>query len=338
MGGHPLNKPILAMAATADGKGYWEVASDGGIFTFGDAGFYGSLGGVPQSRLIVGMAGTADGKGYWLTNSNGAVTTFGDAPYWGSAPQFLVEPVVGIARATGNGTFSGGPYPAGSYGYDISNFQCPQAGAQFPPPPHTIGIVEVVGQSFGAVNQCLAPEAAWAAGGLNLYVFVTFGTSATLAEGACNDYAPDTLAVQACNFGFAMALDAFGKAQRSGINTGVAWWLDVEGDPSWSGDLGANAALVRGAIDGLHSENLNNVGIYASPGVWNSIVGNYQPAVPYWAAWWQHPPALTCTDVRSSFPAARLPSGPVEVVQYSSPSFPLALGGMNTNYDNDYAC
>ena len=25
------------MAATPDGKGYWLVASDGGIFTFGDA-------------------------------------------------------------------------------------------------------------------------------------------------------------------------------------------------------------------------------------------------------------------------------------------------------------
>jgi hypothetical protein len=28
----PLNKPIVGMASTPDGKGYWEVASDGGIF------------------------------------------------------------------------------------------------------------------------------------------------------------------------------------------------------------------------------------------------------------------------------------------------------------------
>jgi hypothetical protein len=26
-----------------DGKGYWLVASDGGVFTFGDAGFFGSV-------------------------------------------------------------------------------------------------------------------------------------------------------------------------------------------------------------------------------------------------------------------------------------------------------
>ena len=35
------------MAATPDGKGYWFVASDGGIFAYGDAGFYGSTGGMP---------------------------------------------------------------------------------------------------------------------------------------------------------------------------------------------------------------------------------------------------------------------------------------------------
>ncbi len=34
------------MAATPDGRGYWLVASDGGIFTFGDAPFYGSAGGL----------------------------------------------------------------------------------------------------------------------------------------------------------------------------------------------------------------------------------------------------------------------------------------------------
>ena len=37
-----LNKPIVGMAATPDGDGYWLVASDGGIFSFGDAAFYGS--------------------------------------------------------------------------------------------------------------------------------------------------------------------------------------------------------------------------------------------------------------------------------------------------------
>ncbi|MHB1763526.1 MAG: hypothetical protein ACYCS4_12450, partial [Acidimicrobiales bacterium] len=43
-------------SATPDGKGYWEVASDGGIFAFGDAGYYGSMGGQPLAKPVVGIA------------------------------------------------------------------------------------------------------------------------------------------------------------------------------------------------------------------------------------------------------------------------------------------
>ena len=45
-----LNKPIVGMAATPDGNGYWLVASDGGIFNYGDAGFYGSTGRHPAEQ------------------------------------------------------------------------------------------------------------------------------------------------------------------------------------------------------------------------------------------------------------------------------------------------
>jgi hypothetical protein len=45
------------MAATPDGNGYWLVASDGGIFSFGDARFHGSTGGIHLNQPIVGMSG-----------------------------------------------------------------------------------------------------------------------------------------------------------------------------------------------------------------------------------------------------------------------------------------
>ncbi len=32
---------------TADNGGYWEVAADGGVFSFGNATFYGSMGDKP---------------------------------------------------------------------------------------------------------------------------------------------------------------------------------------------------------------------------------------------------------------------------------------------------
>ena len=61
-------------------------------------------------------------------------------------------------------------------------------------------------------------------------------------------------------------------------------------------------------------------------------MGNNTPAVPYWAADWGPNPTTTCQGVKSQF--SGLPAGPVQMVQYSSPSSVTPYGGMNTNYDN----
>jgi hypothetical protein len=47
---------IVGIASTPDGKGYWLVGADGGVFTFGDAQFYGSMGGKHLNRPVVGGA------------------------------------------------------------------------------------------------------------------------------------------------------------------------------------------------------------------------------------------------------------------------------------------
>ncbi len=54
----------------------WLVATDGGIFSFGDAQFYGSSGATALNKPIVGMAGTPDGGGYWLVASDGGIFAF----------------------------------------------------------------------------------------------------------------------------------------------------------------------------------------------------------------------------------------------------------------------
>jgi hypothetical protein len=110
--------PIVGMAATADGRGYWMVSSSGRAYAFGDAtkvrgvtpsrsvagivaaprgGYWlfstsgnvyrsagaGWFGSVAAQRVrkpaIVGMASTADGRGYWLVSTGGRVYSFGDA-------------------------------------------------------------------------------------------------------------------------------------------------------------------------------------------------------------------------------------------------------------------
>ena len=77
--------------------GYWQVASDGGIFTFGAVGFYGSTGAMRLNKPIVGMAGTPDHRGYWLVASDGGVFAFGDAGFYGSTGNIVLnKPIVGM--------------------------------------------------------------------------------------------------------------------------------------------------------------------------------------------------------------------------------------------------
>jgi len=94
----PLSSVITGMAPTPDGKGYWLVGADGGVFAFGDAPFLGSLGALELAGPIVAMAPTPDGKGYWLAALDGGVFALGDAGYYGSmGAARLAHPVVGMA-------------------------------------------------------------------------------------------------------------------------------------------------------------------------------------------------------------------------------------------------
>jgi beta-glucanase (GH16 family) len=77
-------EPIVGAVATASGNGYWLVDSNGGVFGFGDALFYGSTAGEHLNAPIVGIAATPSGDGYWLVSADGGVFGFGDARFYGS--------------------------------------------------------------------------------------------------------------------------------------------------------------------------------------------------------------------------------------------------------------
>jgi hypothetical protein len=86
------------MVSTPDGGGYWLVGSDGGVFSFGDATFYGSMAGHKLAAPAVGMTTSGDAKGYWLVGADGGVFAFGDAQFEGSTGgKVLAAPVVGAA-------------------------------------------------------------------------------------------------------------------------------------------------------------------------------------------------------------------------------------------------
>jgi uncharacterized protein YkwD len=100
-----LHRAIVDISATPSGNGYWLVATDGGIFAYGDARFFGSTGSVRLNQPIVGIAAIPTGNGYWLAASDGGIFAFGDARFFGSTGAMrLNRPIVGIAATpTGNG-------------------------------------------------------------------------------------------------------------------------------------------------------------------------------------------------------------------------------------------
>ena len=81
-----------APPASPPTHGYWLVGSDGGIFTFGSAQFYGSTGSLHLQRPVVGIVPTADRGGYWLDASDGGVFSFGDTQFFGSIPGLGLHP------------------------------------------------------------------------------------------------------------------------------------------------------------------------------------------------------------------------------------------------------
>jgi hypothetical protein len=97
--GMELNRPIVGMSTPATGAlGFWLVATDGGVFSFGDARFHGSTGNIRLNKPIVGMASTRSGQGYWLVASDGGIFAFGDAVFHGSTGDIrLNQPIVGMA-------------------------------------------------------------------------------------------------------------------------------------------------------------------------------------------------------------------------------------------------
>jgi hypothetical protein len=87
-----------AAQAAAAPSGCWMVASDGGIFAFGDAKFYGSTGAIKLNQPITGMAASPTGAGYWLVASDGGIFAFGDAKFYGSTGAIkLNRPITGMA-------------------------------------------------------------------------------------------------------------------------------------------------------------------------------------------------------------------------------------------------
>ncbi|MEW6474128.1 MAG: N-acetylmuramoyl-L-alanine amidase [Actinomycetota bacterium] len=105
--------PIVAIAASPDGQGYWLLGRDGGVFSFG-VPFYGSVVERRPYEKAVDLRATDSGAGYYVTGSDGAVFAFGDADPRREQPAGGPDTVVDVAfRPTAGRPPAPAPGPPG---------------------------------------------------------------------------------------------------------------------------------------------------------------------------------------------------------------------------------
>jgi len=184
----------VGMAATADGRGYWLVAADGGIFAFGDAPFLGSMGGKYLRSPIVGMAATADGRGYWLVAADGGIFTFGDAPFLGSMGESsLNASIAGMAPTLdGQGYWLVGS-DGGVFTYGDASYQGSLGGS-----PAATPVAAIVAAASGSGYWLLDPEG-WNSSFATPAPNGTFPGSEAIVAAAASQVQPDPDKGYYCN-------------------------------------------------------------------------------------------------------------------------------------------
>jgi len=126
LAGFTLDAPIVAAASTTTGAGYWLLGSDGGVFSFGDAEFHGSLRSAGRGLSVaqelgevqdilkvlsyngevraVDIVAASDTSGYWIVLANGRLIEFGGTGRVVTPPVELAAPAVQLVpNPTGQG-------------------------------------------------------------------------------------------------------------------------------------------------------------------------------------------------------------------------------------------
>jgi len=128
---------------------YRLVASDGGIFNFGQSSFHGSAGNLHLNSPIVATAATADQQGYYEVAADGGIFTYGDAGFFGSeGGKKISAPIVGMgADAAGylligadGATYSFGDVPPVPSGQVPAHLAAPIVGGAGMNAPSMFGI------------------------------------------------------------------------------------------------------------------------------------------------------------------------------------------------------
>lgn len=189
------------------------------------------------------------------------------------------------------------PAPAEeAIGYDISY---PQCGDAYPESP-AFGIVGVNGGRVFSQNPCLGvgdepSQLEWAGEDAELYFntgnpgprLSRFWPSGQAEPRACDTRSQrgeDTLDCayvygwNAAEYAYRNALRAFvelewADADADRLPGDTTIWLDVEPANSWRDDRRLNVATLEGAVAYLESMEVDRIGFYSTPRLWNRITG-----------------------------------------------------------------
>jgi hypothetical protein len=177
------------------------------------------------------------------------------------------------------------PRDPGVLGGDVSWPQCP-AGMGIPhkvstgaPMPTDAAEYVVIGLTNGPgfhANPCLADQVAWVKERKLLvaaYSVISWPDDATQQQYGGLRQA-----------GYAQAQFNIASMNAVGLDSPIVW-LDIEHVPfyDWSTDPAANAEVVLGAAQGYVDAGYR-VGVYSTPHLWQSVVGDLSLGVPEWRA------------------------------------------------------
>jgi hypothetical protein len=108
LGGTPPSSPVVNVAPSVDGAGYWMLEANGTVKSFGDAPVAqpgnASPGIAAANSPMTAMVPDISGQGFVVVDRTGQAFSFGDAPYFGDVAGTVngyTGHVVGVAVAPG---------------------------------------------------------------------------------------------------------------------------------------------------------------------------------------------------------------------------------------------
>jgi hypothetical protein len=177
------------------------------------------------------------------------------------------------------------PRDPGVIGGDVSWPQCP-AGMGIPhkistgaPMPTDEAQYVVIGLTNGPgfhANPCLADQVAWVK--QRKLLVAAYSVISWPDDAAQQQYGGLRQA------GYAQAQFNLQSMKAAGLDSPIIW-LDIESVPfyDWSSDPAANAEVVLGAAQGYVDAGYR-IGVYSTPHLWESVVGDLSLGVPEWRA------------------------------------------------------